>query len=88
MYQYMNFTSLGLKSFIDHGYTSGSYLTLSISPLDANDSDMFSKLSLKTSIKTVVIASACIEGTPLLSNLLTYIKHKMQHKQQFQSLGF
>lgn len=52
------------------------YFTLCISPLDTKDWDTFSRLSFKTSVMAAVIASACFEGTPSPSNLLTYKQKK------------
>lgn len=46
--------------------------TLCISTFDTNDWDTFSKLSFNTSVMAEVIASACFEGIPCPSSLLTY----------------
>lgn len=46
-------------------------LTFSICPLETKVWATFSKLSFKTSVIADVIASACLEGTPCASKLLT-----------------
>ena len=49
--------------------------TFCISALETKDSEMLSRLSLRTSVIAEVIASACLVGTPCDSSFLTCERH-------------
>jgi hypothetical protein len=50
-------------------------ITFCISALETKDSEMLSRLSLRTSVIAEVIASACLVGTPCDSSFLTCDHH-------------
>lgn len=58
--------------------------TFCISPLETKDCATFSKLSFKTSVIAAVIASACTEGMPCASSLLTWNNHSNNLRKKKQ----